>query len=164
MALKRSLLALLAVLVVAQTGVSAAQTGVSAAQAAPMATVRQFVDGFNKGDTKTALATCASPASIIDEFAPHLWQGPNACADWARDLDASDKAAGISGGIVTLGRPWTLTITNEGDSSYAYVVVPTTYAYKLHGKLQVESGSVWTLTLKKTDAGWRITAWAWAKH
>ena len=35
-----------------------------------MVPVHQFVDGFNKGDIKSALAACADQTSIIDEFAP----------------------------------------------------------------------------------------------
>ena len=40
-----------------------------------MTTVHQFVDGFNKGDTASALAACADQTSIIDEFPPHEWHG-----------------------------------------------------------------------------------------
>lgn len=159
MALKLSLPALLAVLV-AQAGAAAAPAGPPAV----IATIHQFVNGFNNGDMKTALAVCASPASIIDEFPPHTWQGPTACADWARALEASNKTAGITGGTVTVGNPWILDVTGDRNGNYAYVVVPASYAYKLHGKPQVESGSIWTLTLKTTPAGWRITAWAWAKR
>jgi hypothetical protein len=41
--------------------------------------VKQFIDGFNKGDVTSALATCASPVSI------------------ASDVEASAKKAGITG-------------------------------------------------------------------
>lgn len=132
----------------------------AAGNAAVMAPVNQFVDGFNKGDAKTALAACATPASIIDEFGRHEWVGPTACADWAHDYAADDARQGITGGIVTLGKPWHVDV----NGNVAYVVVPATYAYKLHGKPVQETGSVWTLVLKKGASGWRITAWAWAAH
>ena len=45
----------------------------------------------------------------------------------------------------------------------AYVVVPTTYTYKLHGKQVTETGAVWTFALQKVSAGWRVTGWAWAQ-
>lgn len=128
--------------------------------AAVMASVNQFVDGFNSGDTKTALAACASPASIIDEFGSHEWVGPAACADWARDYAADDAHRGIADGIVRLGKPWHVDVSGN----VAYVVVPATYTYKQHGKPVRESGSVWTLVLKKGASGWRIAAWAWAAH
>jgi ketosteroid isomerase-like protein len=133
---------------------AAAETG------AVMASVNQFVDGFNTGDTKTALAACASPASIVDEFGRHVWVGPTACVDWAHDYAADNAREGITGGRVTLGKPWRVDVTGD----VAYVVLPATFSYKQHGKSMEESGSVWTLVLKKSAAGWHIAAWAWAAH
>lgn len=48
---------------------SHAQTPGSA-QTAVLASVHQFVDGFNKGDTKSLVEACAAQTSIIDEFPP----------------------------------------------------------------------------------------------
>lgn len=157
MALKLALSALVAalVMVTAAPGVAA-----PADNAAVMATVNQFVDGYNKNDTKMQVTACTSPASIIDEFAPHSWQGPTACADWVRDGAASNRSQGITNTVVTLGRPWQVQV----NGNRAYVVVPATFTYKQKGKPQTESGSVFTLALKKTAAGWRIAAWAWAAH
>jgi len=125
-----------------------------------MAPVHQFVDGFNNGDSKTALAACASPASIIDEFPPHEWHGATACVDWANDFAADSKKNGITDAIVTLGKPRHLDVTADR----AYVVVPATYTYKQHGKRMTESGSIMTVALQKLADGWRMTGWAWTKH
>lgn len=130
-----------------------------AANAGAMATFNQFIDGFNKGDAKTAVAACASPASVIDEFPPHHWQGATACADWFRAFDAVAKGAGITNATVTLGKPWHVDVSGD----VAYIVAPATYAYKVRGKPASESG-IFTLSLTRGAAGWRITAWAWAKH
>src|SRR5258706_12080569 len=54
--------------------ISAAQTPGSA-ETAVLTPIRQFVDGFNKGDTKMMLAVCADQTSILDEFPPHEWHG-----------------------------------------------------------------------------------------
>jgi hypothetical protein len=118
------------------------------------------VDGFNKGDTKTAVAACADQTSIIDEFPPHEWHGVGACSNWANDYDADTRKNGITDGSVTLGRPRHIDIT--GDR--AYVVVPANYAYKMKGKLVKEIGSTLTVALQKGEAGWRITAWSWTKR
>ena len=114
---------------------------------------------FNKGDEKAGVATCASPASVVDDFAPHLWQGPTACADWAKAFDAEAAREGMTDGIVTIGTPR----HDEVTGNVAYVVVPATFAYKLKGKPVVERGNVFTAVLKKTSAGWHIAAWTWAK-
>jgi hypothetical protein len=127
-------------------------------RAAVIAPVHQFIDGLNTGNGKSTLAACASPASIIDDFSPHEWQGPTACADWLKAFDAYSKQNKITDGVVTLGTPWYFDV----NSDRAYVVIPATFTYKQNGKPEAENGSVFTLALKKTTAGWRITGWAWA--
>ena len=122
--------------------------------------VHQFVDGFNKGDTKTALAACADQTSIIDEFPPHEWHGAGACSKWMNDYDADAKKNGITDGAVTLGNPRHVDITADR----AYVVVPASYTYKKKGKLVKETDSMFTLVLQRGKEGWRVTGWAWAKN
>jgi len=125
-----------------------------------VATEAQFLDGFNTVNAAKAAAACTAPASIIDDFPPHHWQGPTACADWFAAFLTAAKAGGYTNNVVTMGKPWHA----EVDGNTGYVVVPTTYSYKLHGKPTVESGAVWTLAMKKTPDGWRIAGWAWAQH
>ncbi len=147
--------AILVLAVLAITGPAAASESTEV-----MAVVTQFIDGFNKGDTKTALATCAPQAAIIDEFAPFVWQGATACSDWATDFDADAKKNGITEPVVVTGKPRHVDIV--GDR--AYVVLPADFKFKLKGKPTAEKGSIFTLVLQKLPAGWRITGWAWAKH
>jgi ketosteroid isomerase-like protein len=123
-----------------------------------IAVVHQFADGINKGDVKSAVATCAEQTSIIDDFAPHEWHGSGACAKWWSDFDASDKAAGITEVLVTLGKARHVDIT--GDR--AYVVNPASLTYKEKGKAIRQTGSVWTVALHKDASGWHITGWAWS--
>lgn len=123
-----------------------------------VAPVKKFIDGFNTGDVKGALATCASPAVILDEFPPFLWQGPTACADWASDFDADAKKNGISDGVVKMSKPTHVEVA--GDR--AYVVVPTAYDFKRNGKKISQTGATMTVTLRKGADGWKITGWAWA--
>src|SRR5690349_13132159 len=86
-----------------------------------MKPVHQFIDGFNKGDAKTALAACADDAYIIDEFAPYEWHGAGACAKWANDYEADAKKNSITDGVVTIGKPKHVDVSGD----HAYVVVPT---------------------------------------
>ena len=125
----------------------------------PMATVRQYIDGFNKGDRKVMAATFADPGSILDGMAPHVWQGPTATQDWYRDVLIEGKQHGASDYFVALGEPLHNNVT--GDS--AYVVVPATMTFKVGGKQVTQSGAVFTVALRKLADGWRIAAWAWAK-
>jgi ketosteroid isomerase-like protein len=122
-----------------------------------MATVKAYVDATNKGEDAAGAALCANPAAVIDDFAPHVWQGPTACADWAAAFAADAKASGDTEALVTTAKPLHLTV--KGDRAYA--VLPAKYAYKEHGKPIVEPG-LWTFALQKLDAGWRITGWTWS--
>ena len=140
-------------------GALAASPAFAAERDEVMVPVRQFIDGFNKGDVKSALATCAEQTSIIDEFPPHEWHGPGACATWANDFDADAKKNGVTDGKVTIGKPRHVDVS--GDR--AYVIVPATYAYKLKGKAMKETGSTLTVALQKGANGWRMTGWAWTK-
>jgi len=123
------------------------------------AVVHRYLDNLGEKTLPTALALCDSPVSIIDEIPPHEWHGPTACADWFNALDAYNEQNGITDGDVTLGTPWDVDV--NGDR--AYFVAPMTYTYKQHGKAVKESAS-FTVALKRTQAGWRITAWAYAKQ
>ena len=148
------------VLVVLAAVIMAAAPNALAQQKDVMAPVHQFVDGFNKGDTKSALAACADQTSIIDEFPPHEWHGAGACAKWADDYDANAKKDGITDGMVILGKPRHVDVTGD----LAYVVVPASYRFKQKGKPVAEIGSMLTIALQKGPAGWRMTAWTWTKH
>ena len=125
-----------------------------------VATIHQFADNLDPKTMDKALATCDSPTSIIDEFPPHAWSGPTACADWFKAYGEYNEKNRITPGDAKIGAPWSVDIS--GDR--AYVVAPATYEFKQHGKSMTELHAVFTAALRKTDAGWRITAWTWSKH
>ena len=145
-------------LIAAAMCIFAAGPALATEQTDAMAPVHQFIDGFNKGDVKSALAACAEQTSIIDEFPPHEWHGAGACANWASDYEANAKKEGISDGVVTLGKPRHVDVT--GDR--AYVVVPANYTFKQKGKGKKETSAMMALALQKGSAGWRIVGWSWA--
>ncbi len=137
----------------------AAAPAIATEESDVMAPVHQFIDGFNKGDTKTALAACAEQTSIIDEFPPHEWHGAGACSNWANDFDADAKKNGITDGVVTLSKPRHADVTADR----AYLVIPADYSFKQNGKQMKETGSSLTVALQKGTDGWRIVGWAWTK-
>jgi hypothetical protein len=134
---------------------------VSAARAAAPGDVttpiKQFIDGFNTGNVKTAFAAYApGTITIIDEFAPHRWVGPNAAQQWAADYDKHATATGVTDGVVKYDAPTRSVI----DGETAYVVIPALYTYKEHGKPVAEEGQM-TFALHAEAAGWKIQGWAW---
>src|SRR5689334_820185 len=125
----------------------------------PVATIRQYIEAFNKADAKAMAACFAVPGSILDGMAPHVWSGPTATEDWYRDVLAECARHGASDYSVTLGTPLHATVTGES----AYVVFPATMTFKIHGKQVTQSGAIFTTALCNSADGWRIAAWAWAK-
>ena len=123
------------------------------------ATVRRYIEGFNKGEVETMTAMCAVPMSILDGMAPHVWHRPTSCVDWYRDAMIEGEHVGATDYSVTLGEPKRNIIT--GDS--AYVVFPTTMTFKLQGKPITQTGATFTVALRRVKDGWRIAAWAWTK-
>ena len=89
-----------------------------------MVPIRQFVDGFNTGNTKSAYAAYA--------------------------------ANGVFEGQVKYGEP----TRTEISGNSAYVIIPTVYVYKDHGKPTVEEGQM-TYVLRSGVGGWKIAAWTW---
>ncbi len=149
--MRKTVLALMAILICAPPGFAATGDDV----AAP---VRQFIDAFNKGDASAGFATYAQgEIEIIDEFAPHIWTGPHAAQDWAAAYDKHARATGVSDGVVKYGTPTRIEV--EGD--HAYVILPTEYLYKEHGKPMDEKGQI-TAVLHKEAGAWKIRAWTWS--
>lgn len=122
-------------------------------------TVHRYIDAFNNGDVSDMAEAFAVPGSILDGMPPHLWQGPTAAVDWYRDVLINTKKEGASDFFVTVGPPLHLEVT--GDA--AYVVLPATMRFKVHGKQITQSGAVFTMALRRHSDVWRIAAWAWAK-
>src|SRR5271166_5646344 len=116
----------------------------------PMSTIHRVSMAFNRGDLKGFAALCTSPATVLDDFPPHTWSGPTACTDWANALSAGFKKNDVTNATVIFGTPWHVDVTGN----VAYVVVPATLTYNQKGKPVKETGSIFTIVLRKTATGW----------
>jgi hypothetical protein len=116
-----------------------------------MAVLKQWSSG-----AAGTVAVCADDAAVIDDIPPFEWHGPGACSRWQKDNDAYARKEGTTDAGGTIGSPQQLIIS--GDR--AYVVLPTTFSVTRDGKRVTEIATS-TLVLRKTAAGWRITAWTW---
>ena len=125
----------------------------------PLAAVHQYIAAFNKGDGEAMAATFAVPGSILDGMAPHVWGGPTAAQDWYRDVLLEGEQHGASEYLVSLGE----SLHNNTTGDRAYVVIPATMTFKVHGRQVTQTGAIFTVALRKLAEGWRIAAWAWAK-
>src|SRR5215510_11159513 len=118
-----------------------------------MAAIRHYINAFNNGDANAMAAAFAVPGSILDGMAPHVWHGPTASQDWYRDVLTEAEAHGASNYSVTLGEP----LHNNASGDSAYVVVPATMTFKVHGRQVTQSGAIFTVALRRLTEGWRIT-------
>lgn len=131
---------------------------VSVAQQDVSAPVRQFIDGFNTGNVQSAFAAYSSGnITIIDEFAPHIWTGPDAAHQWADAYEKHAQTTGVADGKVTYSKP----TRTEVDGDVAYVIMPTVYVYNEHGKPMREEGQM-TVVLNHEAGGWKIRSWTWS--
>jgi ketosteroid isomerase-like protein len=148
--MKHAGIALLAIALLAPAAIPAGKDDVSAP-------VRQFIDGFNTGNVEAAFATYATGTiTIVDEFAPHIWTGPNAAHEWSDAYNKHAQSTGVTDGKVTYRQPTRTEI--EGD--VAYVVMPAVYLYKEHGKPLREEGQITVVLNRQADA-WKIRSWTW---
>jgi hypothetical protein len=125
----------------------------------PAATVRRFVDAFNRLDVDGMSACFTTPSFILDGMAPHVWSGPTAPADWCRDALSEAEHLGISGFHVTLGAPLHNAVTGEA----AYFAAPATMTFKVGGRTMTQTGAILTLAFRRVDGRWLISAWTWTK-
>jgi ketosteroid isomerase-like protein len=125
----------------------------------PVTTVRQYIEAFNRGDSKAMAAAFTDPGWILDGIAPHVWHGPTATQDWYRDMLVEAEHLGASRFVFTLGKPRHVDVTEDS----AYGVVPASMTFKAHGKQVKQPGATLAVALRRLAEGWRIAAWAIAK-
>lgn len=125
----------------------------------PAAAVKQYLDAFHAGDPEAMAACFVSDGAILDGMAPHYWSGPSAVGDWYGDVMAESAHVGASDYLVTLGEP----IHNAISGDSAYFVAPATMAFVLNGQKLTQSGSTFTVALRREAGAWRIAVWAWSK-
>ncbi len=114
-------------------------------------------DALNKNDVAGAASYYAPSATIIDEFAPHIWSGARAFAQWGADFGTYAAGRKMTDPCVTLAKP--TVVHAEGDRGY--IVFPADFAFKRAGKTVHEHG-LQTFAMQKVDGKWKIAGWAWS--
>ena len=121
------------------------------------AAVHLYFENVKQQESPAVLAMCDSQIFILDAIPPHAWHGHNACAERSRGLLEYDQKNGFTDRAAKVGAPAVLDVTGAG----AYFVAPMTYTYRKQESSIKESGYI-TVALRRTKAGWRITAWAYS--
>jgi hypothetical protein len=135
---------------------AAAQAPTPSPDPALLALPEKFSTAMFAVDTKTLRADCAAHATVVDEFPPYSWRGPDACVRWATAFKAFIAQAKLSAFQTTIApNPF---IDVSGDR--AYLVAQVTFTAMMAGKRVPDAGT-WTFVLAKSGTGWKITSLAW---
>lgn len=107
-------------------------------------------------DAATLRANCAPGATVVDEFPPYSWSGPDACARWAAAFKAFAASAKMSG-FKSAFSPHPFV---DASGAHGYVVAKVNFTGTMAGKPVGDEGT-WTFVLAKSGTAWKITSLAW---
>ena len=122
---------------------------------APVQTLARFVAAGEAAGLEDAFA--ARGVVIVENFAPFLFDGPDAVAQWRRGFEAHRFDDALTDLVWRFGEPQDFVL--EGER--AYFVLPTTWTGKTHGRAFSEDGG-WAFVLESGQGCWRIRSYAWA--
>ncbi len=130
----------------------------SAADQRVLVPIQTYVRAANAGHRAELISAFTADSTIVDEFAPYSFPAPHAAAHWYDGFGADQLAGGVSAAEIRYTAPKFVTVAGIR----AYVVLPTVYTYKIHGRPARESGSL-AFALRNVGGAWKISAMAWAK-
>lgn len=93
--------------------------------------------------------------TIIENFAPYRFDGPDAVANWAAGMSSHREAT--TDLLHSFGAVQDYTRTGER----AFFALPTTWTGTFRGTAFVETGG-WAFVLTKQSNGWRVQSYGWA--
>ena len=122
---------------------------------APVQALARFIATGEQAGLADAFA--AEEVVIVENFAPFLFQGPDALARWRQGFGAHVETDALTGLEWRFGEAQDFAL--EGGT--AYFVLPTTWVGMTHGRPFSEDGG-WAFVLDHDQGRWRIRSYAWA--
>ena len=121
-----------------------------------MAAVEQVARFMATGDDALLEQAFADTnVTIIENFAPYIFQGPGAVQRWAELFKT--HATGLANLQVSFGEAHDFSV----DGELAYFSLPTTWTGSTKGRKFSEDGG-WAFVLARHGAGWRVQNYGWA--
>ncbi|MGE0623177.1 MAG: hypothetical protein AB7O54_11205 [Pseudomonadales bacterium] len=124
----------------------------SPAMLAPIEKIARFME---TGEEGYLTGFAEEGVSIIENFAPYLFSGPDAVARWAVEMRAHVGA--ISG----LNHRFGPVHTFSSDGDIAYLSLPTNWTGTVDGRTFDEDGG-WAFVLVNEQNEWRVRNYGWA--
>jgi len=126
----------------------------TAAMMEPVRGLVAFMSTLRRGEHPTVFARRG--LCIIENFAPFLFCGPQASANWAAGFRAHSATDQLSGLVATFGEAHDF----SRSDNRVYFSLPTTWTGSAHGRHFEEHGA-WSFVLEQEAAGWRIVGYGW---
>lgn len=95
--------------------------------------------------------------TIVDEFPPYEWSGPDAVRRYAAGVEADYQKDKVRDIHVAIEDPRYFDV----KGNWAWASVPATFSYLFAGKRTSESG-IFAFVLVKIEDAWRIKSSSWA--
>jgi hypothetical protein len=125
----------------------------NAAMLASIERLAAFIAAGGEGSAAEIFAT--GDVTIIENFAPYLFSGPDAVQAWTNGMRT--HLAGLSGLRYRFGQPHNF--SRSGDQ--AFLSLATHWSGLVRGKAFSEAGG-WCFVLARQDGAWRIRDYGWA--
>ena len=122
------------------------------AMMAPVESIARFIA---TGDDGCLSVFAEEDVTILENFAPHLFSGPDAVGRWARAMRA--HASGLSG----LAHRFSPACDFRVEEGRAFFSLPTHWSGSANGRRFQEDGG-WAFVLVRQGGEWRVLSYGWA--
>ena len=123
--------------------------------AAMMQPIEQIARFIAAGGDNYSRIFAADGVVILENFAPHLFCGPDGVSAWAKAM--RDHAKGLEALVHSFGPAQDF----SRDGERAFFCLPTQWRGIAHGKAFVEDGG-WAFLLVRQAGEWRVQSYGWA--
>jgi hypothetical protein len=138
----------------AAAAVQAADPQPTAAMMEPVQGLVSFMSTLRRGEQPMVFSRRG--LCIIENFAPYIFCGLQAAANWSAGFRAHAAQDELKGLAATFGEAHDFSQSGKR----VYFSLPTTWTGLTHGKHFEEHGS-WSFVLEQENAGWRIAGYGW---
>jgi hypothetical protein len=143
------------ILFVLAAGVARAEEQPTAAMMEPVRGLVTFMSTLRRGEQPTVFARRG--VCIVENFAPYVFCGQQAAANWAAGFRAHSSEGQLKGLAASFGEAHDF----GRSGNRVYFSLPTTWTGLTQGKHFEEHGG-WAFVLEQEKAGWRIAGYGWA--
>jgi hypothetical protein len=113
-----------------------------------------FMSTLRRGEQPTVFAR--HEVCIVEKFAPFLFCGLRAAANWSAGFRAHAAEGDLSDLAATFGEAHDF----KQSGKRVYFTLPTTWTGLTRGRRFEEHGA-WSFVLEQENIGWRIAGYAW---